>query len=64
MACKCGDTPKSKVGVCDVCRIVDGDLSPKEVQYCDFCKAWICKRCESNIPKRALAAAMQKILGR
>lgn len=29
--------------VCDVCRVLDGDTSLKECEYCDFCKAYICK---------------------
>lgn len=49
-----------KVGVCDVHRLVNGDYANREVYYCSDCDAWMCKRCEGDIPKRALAMAYQK----
>ena len=51
---------EKKVGVCDVHRLVNSDTANREVYYCSDCDAWMCKRCEGDIPKRALAMAYQK----
>lgn len=45
----------SKIGVCDVDRIVDHDTTMKQVTYCHFCDAWICEKCWMNYPKRIKA---------
>jgi hypothetical protein len=42
--------------VCDVCRLVDGDLSVKLCDWCQSCKAWICQKDWNNWPRRSLAA--------
>lgn len=44
-------------GICDVCRLVDGDVRPKLVKWCNVCKAWICSPCSWNPVRRAIAAA-------
>lgn len=31
-------------GTCDVCKLLDGDIRPKKVTYCDFCGANICEK--------------------
>lgn len=55
-----------KMGVCDVHSLVNNDNAMREVYYCGACKAWMCKGCEVDYPKRALAFAKQaqkKIFG-
>ena len=46
-------------GVCDVCRLVDGDYSEKEVQWCSFCNAYICSN-DLYSPRRIRAWAKNK----
>lgn len=41
---------------CRVCELVDRDFTIKKVKYCDFCEAYICKHCETNVLRRAKAA--------
>ena len=48
-----------KQGICEVHRLVDRDSTIREVEYCDICKADICKECYGNLPKRAKAAGMK-----
>ena len=56
MACTtCG--PETQ-GQCDACKLVDGDNRFKKVFFCETCKAYLCKDCSDNLPKRALAAGM------
>ena len=31
------------LNVCDVCRLLDNDLSLKICSFCQFCSAWICE---------------------
>jgi hypothetical protein len=33
---------------CDVCMLLDGDTTPKEVMYCKFCDAFMCEACRRN----------------
>lgn len=47
--------------VCRVCELIDNDKTIKEVTYCEFCKAYICKECEPNLLKRGLAAIKDKL---
>jgi hypothetical protein len=47
--------------VCDVCELVDGDISIKLVYRCDFCDSWICFECKNKYHKRALAAIKKKL---
>jgi hypothetical protein len=51
-------TPHMEVRVCDVCRLVDGDVREKSCTWCGFCKAWICSADWSNVVRRAKAAAL------
>lgn len=44
-----------KIDICDVHYIVNKDSGIREVYYCSDCNAWMCKMCEVDIPKRALA---------
>ncbi len=48
------------VGECDVCVLVDGDHSLKEVGYCSICDAHICQACQPNLVKRANAMRIRK----
>lgn len=48
-----------KIGVCDVCRKLDDDLTVKPVEYCSTCKADICDRCRNDWTRRLKAAAMK-----
>jgi len=50
-----------KMGVCDVDSLVDNDNRMREVYYCSDCNAWICKKCEGNIPRRALAMVTKPV---
>ncbi len=47
-------------GVCDCCRLVDGDTTFKVVTYCDACDAYICLPCSKNYIKRVLAYGLEK----
>ena len=53
MACK-NCSPKT-FGVCEVCKLIEGDTKTKEVRYCETCKAWICSTCDPDMWKRAKA---------
>jgi len=44
-----------KEDICDVCRLIDGDLTRKSVTYCGFCKAWMCEKCRKDPIRRARA---------
>lgn len=46
--------------VCDVCRLVDGDLSPKVCFYCSSCDSEICIEDSDRFTRRALAAMLRK----
>lgn len=42
---------------CDVCRLAQGDPTPKEgVTYCGRCAAWICPACRQRYDRRVIAA--------
>ena len=49
---------KHVVTTCRVCELIDNDLTPKPVDYCDFCKAYICEPCWTNPIRRAEAALL------
>ncbi len=51
-----------KMGICDVHSIVNKDNSMREVYYCSTCDAWMCKKCEVDIPKRALAMVKKPVM--
>jgi hypothetical protein len=45
------------VRTCDVCRLAQGDATPREgVSYCGRCGAWICPECRRRYDRRAIAA--------
>lgn len=44
---------------CDVCRLLDGDLSQKLCLWCGNCKAWICEDDIDNWIRRARAATIR-----
>jgi hypothetical protein len=46
---------------CDVCVLLDGDKTPKPVQYCRLCDAFMCDPCRKNKWRRAGAAVARKI---
>lgn len=48
-------------GVCDVCRLLEGNTQQKMVCWCGLCQAWLCDKCRNNPVRRALAAAKQKL---
>jgi hypothetical protein len=48
-----------KIGVCEVCRKLDGDSSPKPVEWCPSCRADICDRCRGDWGRRLKAAAIK-----
>lgn len=47
--------------VCDVCRLVDGDLSLKYCYYCSLCDSWICERDNNNWWRRGKAFLIRKL---
>jgi hypothetical protein len=49
--------------VCDVCRLLDGDLRQKQCQYCNTCQAWICYLDLPNMRRRA-KAMFKRAMGR
>lgn len=58
MACR--DCAKMQ-GQCEVCKLVDGDESFKEVFECARCgKVNICRKCENNWLKRGAAFVLKK----
>lgn len=46
---------------CDVCRLLENDVSPKNCAYCNLCDSWIC---ESDLPRwgRRARAALKRHL--
>jgi len=59
MGCRCDKEARQEFGVCEVCRLVYGDISPKSVRWCWYCKAWICERHWGDYPVRAKAAMLR-----
>jgi hypothetical protein len=45
-----------QVGICEVHRRLDGDTTPRWVEWCGACQAWICATCWSDWWRRARAA--------
>jgi len=45
--------------VCDVCRLLNGDMRAKMCFYCPTCDAWICEHDQMNWARRAQAAALR-----
>ena len=55
----CTDCSKAW-GVCDCCKLVDGNETFKPVMHCNICNANICSDCERNWPKRSVAYFVKK----
>ena len=53
----------SQIHICDVCRLLDFDVSKKLCSYCGLCDAFICEKDSSNWGRRLLAAAKRKLEG-
>lgn len=47
--------------MCDVCRLLDFDVSSKECGYCSLCDAWICQADSNKWIRRLKAAAKRKL---
>jgi hypothetical protein len=52
-------TPQFRM--CDVCRLVDYDTTPKLCNYCGLCDAYICEGCAGNWPRRIKAAFKRRL---
>lgn len=49
------------IRVCDVCRLAQGDSTPREgVIYCGRCGAWLCPACRRRYDLRAIAALKRR----
>jgi rubredoxin len=44
---------------CDVCVLVYNDSTPKWVEWCQVCHAWLCRRCRSDPVARVKAALIR-----
>lgn len=51
----------SEIHVCDVCRVINNDITPKESVWCNRCKAWICIPDINRWDRRGIA--MYKLWG-
>jgi hypothetical protein len=51
--------PQFTSHVCDVCRLLDGDLWLKWCVYCSVCDAWICEQDLPQWSRRGAAAALR-----
>ena len=47
--------------VCDVCRLVWGDMTPRKCFYCGFCDAWICEGHRDDWPARTHAKVLRML---
>jgi hypothetical protein len=52
---------ETKLGICDVCRLLDKDTSQKSVFYCEICDSWICEEDKNNWIRRITAAAKREL---
>lgn len=48
-------------GICKVCELLDNDKTQKEIEYCAFCNAAMCKQCERNWLRRGQAMIKEKL---
>jgi hypothetical protein len=46
---------------CDVCRLLEDDLTDKLCTYCGLCDSWICKDCQPRWDRRARAATRRAL---
>lgn len=56
--------PPPVIDACDACILLDNNYTPKLVQYCRLCDAWLCDVCRNSPWRRAQAAAKRMFLGR
>jgi hypothetical protein len=50
---------------CDVCFLLDNDLTPKETMYCKMCDAFMCTPCRNSKWRRlgaSISRTMRKLL--
>lgn len=47
------------IAVCDVCRLIDGDITHKYCFYCSFCDSEICMADANDWGRRAHAKALR-----
>jgi hypothetical protein len=52
----------SQITVCDVCRLLDYDVSKKLCGYCGMCDAWICQDDKDKWVTRRIPAAAKRML--
>jgi hypothetical protein len=56
------NTTDTTRGTCDCCRLLRGDQSLKQVNWCGLCKAWLCDVCRKS-PADSIRAALKKLRG-
>jgi len=50
-------SPKEpQLTICDVCYLLDNDMTVKLCGYCEMCSSWICEADMGNWPRRIKAA--------
>jgi hypothetical protein len=52
-----------KLTVCEVHRILDNDLTPRDCIFCSLCNAWICMKDRHRVDRR-MRAGLDKQLDR
>ena len=52
------DTTEDYIDICRVCELVDRNVDKKPVMYCSVCDSLICDVCRPDLPKRAVAMAL------
>lgn len=48
-------------GVCEVCKVLNNDVSIKKVSYCETCNVYICKAHHRDWGARIRAAYLKKL---
>ncbi len=64
MSCGCSASildSEYKDGICEVCRLQDGDTQVKRVKYCELCGVNICCDCNKRYDKRFFAFLKSKL---
>ena len=49
------------LNVCDVCRLIDNDETPKACAYCSLCDSYICQRDQSDWWRRGKAFLKRRL---
>lgn len=52
------------IGPCRVCALLDYDVSPKQVYWCEACHSWMCAACRGDWWRRAQAVLIGWLAGR